>query len=170
MRKTIIGALLMSALFALLRFRARAFRNPLRQGLSERAGATTPGFAVDKDLRVMEQTAGGNFNAGSAPSGATLKSIFCFRSDIVPAPGDYKVVNAGYPLMIYSRDNESAAHRGAGNRRRTSAISRRWRHQIRSRPARPDSTGAGRLGAEIHAASGGAVSTQVLMIKQHRAS
>ena len=71
-----------------------------------RAGATTPGFAVDKDLRVMEQTASGSFNAGSAPGGATLKSIFCFRSDIVPAPGDYKVVNAGYPLMIYSRDNE----------------------------------------------------------------
>jgi hypothetical protein len=72
----------------------------------QRAGATTPGFAVDKELRVMEQTAGGDFSAGSAPSGATLKSIFCFRSDIVPAPGDYKVVNAGYPLMIYARDNE----------------------------------------------------------------
>jgi hypothetical protein len=71
-----------------------------------RAGATTPGFAVDKDLRVMAQTASGDFNAGPAPDGATLKSIFCFRSDIVPAPGDYKVVSAGYPLMIYSRDNE----------------------------------------------------------------
>jgi hypothetical protein len=71
-----------------------------------RAGATTPGFAVDKELHVMAQTASGGFNAGAAPGGATLKSIFCFRSDIVPAPGDYKVVNAGYPLMIYSRDNE----------------------------------------------------------------
>lgn len=92
-----------------------AFTTPaLAQELSEircgkvyqRTGATTPGFAVDKDLRVMEQTAGGSFNAGAAPGGATLKSIFCVRSDIVPAPGDYKVVNAGYPLMIYARDNE----------------------------------------------------------------
>jgi hypothetical protein len=103
MHKTILTALLL------------AFALPASaQELSEircgkvftRPGATTPGFAVDKDLRVMEQTASGSFNAGSAPGGATLKSIFCFRSDIVPAPGDYKVVNAGYPLMIYSRDNE----------------------------------------------------------------
>lgn len=105
MRKTIYGALLIPALFA---FPAAAQElSEIRCGkVFTRSGATTPGFAVDKDLRVMEQTAGGAFNAGSAPGGATLKSIFCVRSDIVPSPGDYKVVNAGYPLMIYSRDNE----------------------------------------------------------------
>jgi hypothetical protein len=34
----------------------------------------------------------------------TIKSIFCARSDIVPAPSDYKVVQAGYPLTIFARD------------------------------------------------------------------
>lgn len=103
MRKTILAALLLS-----LALPASAQElSEIRCGkVFTRDGATTPGFAVDKDLRVMAQTANGGFDAGAAPSGATLKSIFCFRSDIVPAPGDYKVVNAGYPLMIYSRDRE----------------------------------------------------------------
>lgn len=103
MRNTILAALFVS-----LALPASAQElSEIRCGkVFTRAGATTPGFAVDKDLHVMAQTVGGDFNAGAAPGGATLKSIFCFRSDIVPAPGDYKVVNAGYPLMIYSRDNE----------------------------------------------------------------
>lgn len=103
MRQTILPALLLS-----LALPASAQElSEIRCGkVFTRAGATTPGFAVDKDLHVMAQTAGGNFDAGPAPGGATLKSIFCFRSGIVPSPGDYKVVNAGYPLMIYARDNE----------------------------------------------------------------
>lgn len=103
MRQTILTALLLS--FALPA--GAQDLSEIRCGkVFQRAGATTPGFAVDKDLRVMEQTASGGFNAGAAPSGTTLKSIFCVRTDIVPSPGDYKVVNAGYPLMIYSRDAE----------------------------------------------------------------
>ena len=103
MRQTILTALLLAVALPA----GAQELSEIRCGkVYQRAGATTPGFAVDKDLRVMEQTAGGSFNAGAARGGATLKSIFCVRSDIVPAPGDYKVVNAGYPLMIYARDNE----------------------------------------------------------------
>lgn len=103
MRQTILTALLLACALPA----SAQELSEIRCGkVYQRAGATTPGFAVDKDLRVMEQTAGGSFNAGTAPGGATLKSIFCVRSDIVPSPGDYKVVNAGYPLMIYARDNE----------------------------------------------------------------
>lgn len=84
MRKTILTALLLaSALPA-----SAQELSEIRCGkVFTRAGATTPGFAVDKDLYVMAQTAGGSFNAESAP-------------------GDYKVVKAGYPLMIYARDTE----------------------------------------------------------------
>jgi hypothetical protein len=103
MRKTILTALLLSLA---LPAGAQELAEIRCGKIFQRTGAATPGFAVDKDLRVMEQTAGGNFSAGNAPSGTTLKSIFCFRSDIVPSPGDYKVVNAGYPLMIYAKDNE----------------------------------------------------------------
>lgn len=67
-------------------------------------GASTPRFAVDKDLHVLSQT--GNFNPGPAPDGDTVKSIFCYRSDIVPAASDVRVVSAGFPLMIYSQDEQ----------------------------------------------------------------
>ena len=68
------------------------------------AGASTSRFAVDKDLHVLSQS--GDFNPGPVSGGDTVKSIFCYRSDIVPAVGDYKVVSAGYPLMIYSQDEQ----------------------------------------------------------------
>lgn len=67
----------------------------------QREGAVTPRFAVDDDLHVMQQTSTGAFTLAD---GGQVKSVFCFRSSIVPTPGDYKVVNAGYPLMIYARD------------------------------------------------------------------
>src|ERR1700761_5767227 len=66
------------------------------------ANGTGSHFSVDKDLHVLAQA--GAFNPGPAPDGATVKSIFCYRSDIVPAPDDVKVVSAGYPLMIYAQD------------------------------------------------------------------
>ena len=68
------------------------------------AGASASYFAVDKDLHVLSQT--GDFSPGAAPGGDTVKSIFCYRSDIVPAVSDYRVVSAGYPLMIYSQDEQ----------------------------------------------------------------
>jgi hypothetical protein len=71
-----------------------------------RQGSSNAHFALDKDLHVLAQTSGGDFNPGPAPDGATVRSIFCYRSDIVPAVGDYKVVSAGYPLMIYSQDEQ----------------------------------------------------------------
>ena len=64
-----------------------------------------PRLMADDQLHVLEQTgAGDKFDPGPAPAGATIKSIFCARSDIVPAPSDYKVVQAGYPLTIFARD------------------------------------------------------------------
>lgn len=69
-------------------------------------GAATSRFAIDKDLHVLAQTGAGDFNPGPAPDGDTVKSIFCYRSDIVPSANDVKVVSAGYPLMIYSQDDQ----------------------------------------------------------------
>ena len=60
---------------------------------------------ADAALHVLDQTsASAQFDPGPVPPGTTIKSIFCDRSDIVPAPSDYKVVKAGYPLMILARD------------------------------------------------------------------
>jgi hypothetical protein len=60
-------------------------------------------MVVDNSLHVLSQGAA-KFDPGAAPAGTQIKSIFCARSDVVPAPGDYKVVAAGYPLMLFSRD------------------------------------------------------------------
>jgi hypothetical protein len=68
-----------------------------------RPGTTQSRFAIDKDLHVLGQAA---FDPGPAPDGAQVKSIFCYRSDIVPAADDVKVVSAGYPLMIYAQDDQ----------------------------------------------------------------
>ena len=70
----------------------------------EKPGAA-PQLVLDPALHVLEQTkAAAKFDPGAPPSGYAVKSIFCARSDIVPAPSDYKVVQAGYPLMIFARD------------------------------------------------------------------
>jgi len=62
-------------------------------------------MVVDNNLHVLSQTQGPEkFDPGAAPAGARVKSIFCARSDVVPGPNDYKVVAAGYPLMLFSRD------------------------------------------------------------------
>ncbi|MEA3041903.1 MAG: hypothetical protein QOC65_1392 [Sphingomonadales bacterium] len=48
-------------------------------------------------LRVIERTAGDAPLAVDLPPGA---AIMCPRSSIVPAPNDWKVLEAGYPLYI----------------------------------------------------------------------
>jgi hypothetical protein len=68
-----------------------------------KAGAP-PQMVLDPALHVLDQVTG-KFDPGTPPPGYAIKSIFCARSDIVPAPSDYKVVQAGYPLMIFARDN-----------------------------------------------------------------
>ena len=71
-----------------------------------------PQLVMDDTLHVMEQTrAGVRFDPGAPPPGYTIKSIFCARSDVVPAPSDYKVVAAGYPFMIFARDKEDRSGR-----------------------------------------------------------
>lgn len=69
-----------------------------------RPGVAQSRFDIDKDLHVLGGTAA--FNPGPAPDGAQVKSIFCYRSDIVPSADDVKVVSAGYPLMIYAQDDQ----------------------------------------------------------------
>jgi hypothetical protein len=70
----------------------------------EKDGAA-PQLVVDSTLHVLAQTqSAAKFDPGPAPAGAHVKSIFCARSDVVPAPSDYKVVAAGYPLMLFARD------------------------------------------------------------------
>lgn len=76
-----------------------------RCGRTLEAPGGLPQLVVDDQLHVLDQTHGGaRFDPGPAPAGSTVKSIFCARSDIVPAPSDYKVVEAGYPLTIFARD------------------------------------------------------------------
>jgi hypothetical protein len=69
----------------------------------EKDGAP-PQLVMDQSLHVLDQTRAGKFDPGTPPPGYTVKSIFCARSDIVPASSDYKVVQAGYPLMIFARE------------------------------------------------------------------
>jgi len=74
----------------------------------EKAGSPAQ-LVMDPSLHVLEQTRGAaKFDPGAPPPGYTVKSIFCARSDVVPAPSDYKVVAAGYPLTLFARD--SAGH------------------------------------------------------------
>ncbi|HWU55252.1 MAG TPA: hypothetical protein VN175_07095 [Rhizomicrobium sp.] len=68
----------------------------------EKDGAA-PQLVMDQSLHVLDQTRAGKFDPGAPPPGYTVKSIFCARSDVVPAPSDYKVVQAGYPLTIFAR-------------------------------------------------------------------
>jgi hypothetical protein len=73
----------------------------------EKPGAA-PQLVLDPALHVMDQTReGAKFDPGTPPAGFAIKSIFCARSDIVPAPSDYKVVQAGYPLMIFAREGSA---------------------------------------------------------------
>jgi hypothetical protein len=103
MLHTISGAIL-----ALLVLAAPAFADDLKEfhcGRSLEAPGSLPQLVVDPDLHVLDQTsANPTFDPGPAPAGTAIKSIFCARSDVVPAPSDYKVVQAGYPLTIYARD------------------------------------------------------------------
>ena len=69
-----------------------------------------PQLVMDYALHVMAQT-GDRFDPGTAPPGTAVKAIFCARSDVIPAPSDYKVVAAGYPLMIFARDRQDRAGR-----------------------------------------------------------
>src|SRR5579862_3335475 len=70
----------------------------------EKDGAL-PQLTMDNSLHVLEQTrAGAKFDPGAPPAGYRIGSIFCARSDVVPSPDDYKVVAAGYPLMLFARD------------------------------------------------------------------
>ena len=68
----------------------------------EKDGAAAQ-LVIDNNLHVLDQGAA-KFDPGAAPAGSRIKSIFCARSDVVPAPSDYKVVAAGYPLMLFARD------------------------------------------------------------------
>ena len=104
MKHTIPGAILAFLIVAA----APAWADPLKEfgcGRTLETQAGRPQLVVDDSLHVLDQTvASAKFDAGPVPPGATIKSIFCARSDVVPAPSDYKVVEAGYPLTIFARD------------------------------------------------------------------
>lgn len=104
MLRNIAGAVVTALILAA----ASASAAPLiefRCGRTLQTPGGLPQLVVDDGLHVLDQTsAGGKFDPGTAPGGSTIKAIFCARSDIVPAPSDYKVVQAGYPLTIFARD------------------------------------------------------------------
>jgi hypothetical protein len=99
------GAVLICLVLAPMQVSADALKE-FRCGRTLETQGGQPQLVVDDQLHVLDQTgAGSKFDPGPVPPGATLKSIFCARSDIVPAPSDYKVVKAGYPLTIFARDS-----------------------------------------------------------------
>ena len=104
MKHTIPGAILAFLIVAA----APALADPLKEfgcGRTLETRGRQPQLVVDDSLHVLDQTsANAKFDAGTVPPGATIKSIVCARSDVVPAPSDYQVVEAGYPLTIFARD------------------------------------------------------------------
>lgn len=99
-------------LFNLLAAAAPAAADDLKEigcGRSLEKDGALPRMVMDNGLHVLDQ-AGTKFDAGMAPAGYRIGSIFCARSDVVPGPNDYKVVAAGYPLMLFARDAGGSTH------------------------------------------------------------
>ncbi|HEY2010438.1 MAG TPA: hypothetical protein VGH23_15720 [Rhizomicrobium sp.] len=104
MRRGILGAILGLQVLATAPAWADALKE-FRCGRTLETPGGSPQLVVDDRLHVLDQTsASAKFDPGPAPAGIAIRSIFCARSDIVPAPSDYKVVQAGYPLTIFARD------------------------------------------------------------------
>lgn len=104
MKHGILGAILGLLVLAAAPASADALKE-FRCGRTLETPGGSPQLVVDDQLHVLDQTsADAKFDPGPAPAGVTVKSIFCARSDIVPAPSDYRVVQAGYPLTIFARD------------------------------------------------------------------
>jgi hypothetical protein len=104
MKHTIPGAILVLLVLAAAPVSADELKE-FRCGRTLETQAGLPQLVVDDQLHVLDQTsANAKFDPGPVPPGASIKSIFCARSDIVPAPSDYKVVEAGYPLTLFARD------------------------------------------------------------------
>lgn len=84
--------------------------SPAAESQTETCGviAGPPGgetkFQPVAGLSVLRQTEGVGSFAVTAPEGQKVAAIMCSRSDIVPAPHDYKVLLAGYPLYLKSED------------------------------------------------------------------
>jgi hypothetical protein len=58
-------------------------------------------YVVGGEIKVITSTEGDARFSPSAPSGSKVAAITCTREDVVPAPNDYKVLLAGYPLYIF---------------------------------------------------------------------
>jgi hypothetical protein len=113
MKLAIPGLILVSLLLAAEPVAAQELKEfACGRSMAKDGGPSQP--VMDTSLRVMEQTrANAKFDAGTPPPGYAIRLIFCARSEIVPAPSDYKVVVAGYPLMIFTRDEEGRSGRTA---------------------------------------------------------
>ncbi len=60
----------------------------------------TPRYFIGGDLQVIPATEKSAKLVADAPDGATVTSVLCGRSTIVPSPNDYKVLLGGYTLYI----------------------------------------------------------------------
>jgi len=69
-----------------------------------------PVYYIGGETKVISATERDATFALDLPDGETASAVTCARRDIVPAPNDYKVVLAGYPLMI---DDIGEGHSGA---------------------------------------------------------
>jgi hypothetical protein len=109
MRHRLYGMILVCCFIAAAQMPAGAQElKEMRCGRMMAKDGAPPQLTIDDTLHVLDQTrAQVKFDPGAAPSGYAIKSIFCARSDIVPAASDYKVVAAGYPLMLFAREPQA---------------------------------------------------------------
>lgn len=102
-----LGVLIESVLMATLAVvNAGAAQESAQESCSVIAGDPEKIVSVPT-LRVMEQTAGGDF---LLPPGtpANVKAIQCHRASIIPVENDYKVLLAGFPFIIIVDDGRLA--------------------------------------------------------------
>jgi hypothetical protein len=63
-------------------------------------GEDPPQYYIVGDPKIILDTERGDKFTLDVPVGHKASSLVCVRLDIVPAPNDYKVVLAGYPLYV----------------------------------------------------------------------
>lgn len=62
-------------------------------------------LVTDPSLHILELTRAEEFSPPPPPLGTRVMAFFCLRSDIIPAKNDWKIFQAGGPLLILADIN-----------------------------------------------------------------
>lgn len=60
-----------------------------------------PKYYIQNSVAVIDATERASQFVPNPSAGYRVDSVICGRREVVPAPNDYKVVVAGYPLIIF---------------------------------------------------------------------